>query len=197
MPTFALPKFSQLAHLGVLKFIVAPAEGEGSSATDETSNTDGVVETSADADGGDESDNTGGEPLGEGGKKALEDERAKRKAAEKAVAELRRQLAASRPADIADVNARLIELEAANAAKDLDIARLGLVAAHGLDDEAATALKDLADVAAMEKFAALLAKKTPALTNNRQERHPGFGGGGKLSGLAAGREAARAEKKKI
>jgi len=134
------------------------------SATDETP-TDEVTTDTETADKGDE-------PLGDGGKKALEYERAARKAAQ---AELKALKAAKAPVT---TDERVAALEAEMLANKAEAARERVARKHNLTDEQVEALAELTDIATMEKFAAMFAKAPSAPAGSTtQERHPNFGGG--------------------
>lgn len=105
-----------------------------------------------------QSESAADEPLGEGGKRALDAERKARKDAEQANAELRRQLQAAEDAKLSDLEraqkaAKDAEADAAKAAALVE--KLRIVARHNLSEDDVDLLPD--DAEAAERLAARLA----------------------------------------
>ena len=173
MPHFALPKFHQLARVGVLKFIVAPADSEGGATPPaDTQDTGAGGKAGSKSPTGNQTATTGtttpkvdGEdqgagkdedaPLNAGGQKALAAERAANKELQRQIKELK----AVKPADD-DLAAQLAAVRGELAAQRLETERHRIAGVHKLNAEQVELLGELTDVAVMEKFAAALATTT-------------------------------------
>ena len=105
------------------------------------------------------------EPLGEGGKKALDAERNARKAAEKAAADFKKRLDEIEAANLSDLEkAQRQAQEAQEAATKAtaDAARFRVAAKYGLSDEDADLFLTGSDPDVLERQAAALVARTPA-----------------------------------
>ena len=111
-------------------------------------------------------DPTQGEPaeLGEGGKKALDAERAARKAAEKAAADLQKQLDEINRANesaLERAQREAKEAQEAAAKATADALRFRVAAKHGISSEDADLFLTGTDEATLERQAARLVERTP------------------------------------
>lgn len=120
-------------------------------------------------------------PLGEGGKKALDAERAARKAAEKAAADLQAQLdEINRASESALERAQREAKEAQEAAEKAttDALRFRVAAKHGISDEDADLFLTGRDAETLERQAARLVERTPSATAPRPDPSQGAKGKG-------------------
>jgi hypothetical protein len=105
------------------------------------------------------------EPLGEGGKKALDAERNARKAAEKAAADLKAQLDQINQANesaVEKAQREAKEAQEAAAKATADALRFRVAAKHGLSDEDADLFLTGTDAETLERQAAALVARTPS-----------------------------------
>lgn len=103
--------------------------------------------------------------LGEGGKKALDAERAARKAAEKATADLQTQLDKINQANesaLEKAQREAKEAQEAAAKATSEALRFRVAAKHGISDEDADLFLTGTDEATLERQAARLVERTPA-----------------------------------
>lgn len=119
-------------------------------------------------------------PLGEGGKKALDAERAARKEAERLTAELKQRLDALESANLSDlekVQKQNKELQEAASRASAEAAQLRLATKYGLTEEEAADLPD--DPEKAERLAARLAdRKSDSLKPKPDPTQGGMGGTG-------------------
>lgn len=123
--------------------------------------------------------NTSNEPLGDGGKKALEAERAAAKAATAKAAELQKQLDALNQANETALEKAQREANGAReaAAKaTADALRFRIAAKHGISDEDAELFLTGADDATLQRQAARLTERTPATSAPKPDLTQGGSG---------------------
>lgn len=104
------------------------------------------------------------EPLGEGGKKALQAERERAKAAEQQAAEFKRRLDEIEAANLSDLEKaqkQAQEAQQAAAKATAEALRFRVAAKHGISDEDADLFLTGTDAETLEKQAARLVERTP------------------------------------
>lgn len=104
------------------------------------------------------------EPLGEGGKKALQAERERAKAAEQQAAEFKKRLDEIEAANLSDLEKaqkQAQEAQEAAAKATADALRFRVAAKHGISDEDADLFLTGTDAETLEKQAARLVDRTP------------------------------------
>lgn len=133
------------------------------------------------------------EPLGEGGKKALQAERERAKAAEQQAAEFKKRLDEIEAANLSDLERaqkQAQEAQEAAAKATADALRFRVAAKHGITDEDADLFLTGTDAETLERQAARLVERTPTAP----KPDPSQGGrGGAPKGSTADQFAAAIE----
>lgn len=120
------------------------------------------------------------EPLGEGGKKALQAERERAKALEKQLGEATSRLSEIEKAQLSDLEraqAEATEAKAAAAKASADALRFRIAAKHSITDEDAELFLTGSDEETLVKQAARLVERTPATPTPKPDKTQGGAGG--------------------